>query len=312
MKDSLKELWEVIRKYILEGLGVFLGFWAIFNIEYWTKFNQFLLSVYLIILIHHKIKEKKQERVKKKQPISFFNILVKKTDNIKILNIGDNSEIMVESLFNFTEKIRREGKQDMKKVWSMIGRFLTLLRANKFTSAGNIAVTGFYYVLVNDLIAVYDFKLVHQPKAFYIRLLIYTLGLILALIGVNGYGPESINKFFSRINQNELNKVMDSLIGLSVASNVELVKEKLKRAYELLDRVGSYILEKQYTVIKQNLDKIQKEVDRYEAQKLLEAKRKEQELLRLAELELKSFEANNPLNVNTPVEERNILRRHDQ
>lgn len=283
MLKDLKDLWNLIKKYILEGFGVFLGFWAMFNIEHWTKVNQLLLTIYLVILIRYKLKEKKQQKIKQGKTSTLFKMVVKKTETVKILNVGDNADIYVESLFNFSEKIRKEGKDDMKKIGNIFKRLFSAGWANKFTMLGDVSILSVYYVLMEDLFKSYGWRLANQPKAFYIHLIVYSVGLILALIAANGKGLERVEQFLSRINLKTLNTVVDELIDLSIETNAELVNNKLNKAYELLEKVQPYIQEKKYHAFKISLDNVREKLDEHNALKILKEKEERERAEKLAQ-----------------------------
>src|SRR5690606_41372328 len=60
-----------------------------------------------------------------------------------------------------------------------------------------------YYILLEDLFTTYGFSFANQPKSFYITFVVYTIGLIIALIGMNGKGLERVEQFLSRVNRSE-------------------------------------------------------------------------------------------------------------
>lgn len=256
----------------------------------WSKINQILLTVYILMLIKYKWDEKHGKKGAESIFSTIYRRIVRKDTTVKILSVSDKAEITVESLFKLNEKIRKEGKEDMKTLKRAFIAFGRLLRANKITLLGDGSLIGIYYVLLEDLFNTYGFTFVDQPKEFYLTFALYTIGFIILTIAVNGRGLEKVEEFFSRINFRALSGIVDELIGLSIAVNADLVKSKLEKAYTLLDKVQPYIQEKQYDAIKQSLDNVNEELKRYEAKLELEREKKRQELLRIAQQELSSIE----------------------
>jgi hypothetical protein len=282
----VKEIWDIVKKYMFDIWGIFLGAWYAIKLDSISKFNQILLTVYILMLIRYKILEKRGKNPRENMLTKLFNKVIGRNQSVRSLNVGLNAEIQVEAIINLSEKIRKEGPEDMKTIWKQFGKGLTFARANKFTSLGNISVLGFYYTLMDELFKVHGYTLSNQSKVFYIWFGIYTVGALFALVAANGWGWDTIESYFTRKNKNKLTKLIDSLIGLSIATNAELVKEKLVLAFDLLEKVQPFIREEKYKNIKSSLTNISQELRKYNANKLLEEEKEKEELLRLAKQEL--------------------------
>jgi hypothetical protein len=180
--------------------------------------------------------------------------------------------------------IKKKGlSKYMKK---FINALTYIFKANPKTSAGNVAVLGFYAAIGDLLIEKYHFTFANYElvsKWFFILFGLATLGSIIGLFAVNGGGLETLTKWIERINHENLNKLVDELIGLSVKAYPDQVKLKLKEAYELLDKVKPYIREVDHNGIKQKLDMANLELKRLNASKVLEQEKERQELLEMAQ-----------------------------
>lgn len=286
----MKETWQTVKRYVFDVFGVILGFWTIYNWMDWSKINQILLTVYILMLIKYKWDEKHGKKGAESIFATIYRRIVRKDTTVKILSVSDKAEITVESLFKLNEKIRKEGKEDMKTLKRAFIAFGKILRANKFTLLGDGALLWVYYILLEDLFTTYGFSFANQPKSFYITFVVYTIGLIIALIGMNGKGLERVEQFLSRVNWGKLNGIVDELVGLSIETNAAFVEKQLIKAYDLLEKVQPFIQERQYEAIKKSLDNINNELKRYNALKILEKKRQEEELLQLAKQELEDAE----------------------
>jgi hypothetical protein len=282
VREGFNEIWGILKKYIVDIWGILLGTWYVLKIDDISKINQIAIFFYLMLLFKIKIEERYGKRTKSNTATSLFRKIVKKNKSVKYLDVGDNAEIQVKFVINLYDKIRKEGPEDMKTIWKYFGKGLTFARANKFTSLGNISILGFYYTLMEDLFKTYGYSVTDQPNRFYTWFILYTLGTLLALIAANGYGWDTIESFFARTNKNRLNKLMDGLIGLSISTNAELVKEKLIHAFELLEKVKPFIREEQYKNIKVSLANINQELKKYNANKVLQQEAEKEELLALA------------------------------
>lgn len=192
-------------------------------------------------------------------------------------------------IFLFIQFIERIVKT-MKNIGKSIIQVLALVfKLNPKTSGANAAVLGLYYAIMRELFIRYhlmDFTwelLTNQNDEFYKWLILYTVGLIVALLGVNSIGWEDFNKWTARINLNKLNKIRNQLIKLDVTLDTEIVERALNKAYLLLKIVKVFIREEEYNKIKLYLDDVDYNLRMFEAKRTLEDEERRQENLRLAQ-----------------------------
>jgi len=203
---------------------------------------------------------------------------------MKMVEKGDFSIVFL--FLNFIEGIVKT----MKNIGKIIIGFLTFIfKLNPKTSWANAAVIGLYYAIIRELFARYGLLsvtveiLLKQDGEFYKWFGLYTVGLIVALLGVNSIGWEDLTKWTSRVNFKKLIKLRDELIKLDVKLNTEIVKNSLNKAYTLLALVKMFIREEEHTKIKNLLDDINYKLTMYEAEETLKEEENRRERLRLAE-----------------------------
>jgi len=215
---------------------------------------------------------------------AFNSVRTRPERYMKMVEKGDFSIIYL--FIQFIERIVKTMRNIIKII---IGWLTFVFKLNPKTSGANAAVIGLYYAIVRELFTRYGLMnatveiLLKQDGEFYKWLGLYTVGLIVALLGVNSIGWEDIQKWTSRVNFRKLTKLRDDLIKLDVKLNTDIVEMSLNKAYTLLALVKLFIREEEYVKIKNLLDDMEYKLAMYEADETLKAEEARQKRLKEAE-----------------------------
>ena len=283
IKDKLADLW-----------GVFLSVWTLLKLEEISKATQLIIFLYVCFLFWLKIEDRYLKHKKKGKIRILFGIFrpfLKQNKSVKYLDISENAEKQVDNALLVYEKVKKGGfKLKAKKLFNRIRDiFVFFFKANPRTSSGNLAIIGMYSWAVYKLIEEYNYVENGQPvpNSFYYWLGGLTLGFILAIIGNNSGGWESIKEWAQRINSTVLNRIIKKIDAVlngekDVADCLEDIKESLPEARKRLELLKDILPDKTWNAIRDKLDRIEQLILEYEAELILKEEQERQRKLELA------------------------------
>lgn len=295
MVKFLSELWKIVNKYLGDIWTITISTWYFIRVEDMSKLNQLIITIYLLFLFCHAYR-KRYPKTKKHKVTKVAETVVKRNNTVRFLVTEEGLEQTAESGLNLYDKIRKDGFKDMKKIITLVVKNIW---ANKVTSGGVAFIIYFYYILVEELFntnhIVNFIAFTSQNNAFYKWFIIYTLGLILGLMASNGKGLETFAQWVARINYKSLVKKVVFLEGVTTIEivNTTRIEKIINIATKLLRfsiKVGA-INEKEYKEFYYIIDSAQKFIDEYNARKIVERRKREDEAI--AKYEANVNERNN-------------------
>lgn len=278
MKEIITELIKLIKKYLYDGWALLTTAWYLIKVDELSKLNQLLITVYLLFLYLNKILSRYGHKLKK-IPLLKKVINDKQIKNLSVIENNNYLNDQTDRTLDSIEKIGKEGREDMKNFLGIVGKVLNyLFRVNLFTNTGNVILIYVYYEYVRTMFEKNNYVF---NQHVYIKLGIYTAILILGLIAVNGKGLESFTEWYKRKDMKWLRTLVDKLVGLDVGMNTHVISKSLLVAYNLLERLKVFIREEEYRDLKEILDGVKYKLNTYEAQKAIEKRKYEEELINL-------------------------------